>query len=190
MLKKIISALAISGLVLSLASCTSAESNQQSNTDLTPQQQQASVGEIALEHNVNQTIDSITPSSAFPQRVTAIVWHGITLLVGEVSTPELKERIVNNVHEVYGVGQMIDQIVVNPQFNPQFYDSANDTRITADIKARILITKNLSSLKFKVVTSFGRVYLLSSADQKQTQTAAALARSVVGVVSVNILTTN
>lgn len=160
---------------------------QAPKTASSSQAQQVQKSDSEVETAVNQAIDSVIPSKSFPHRVRAVVWEGKTLLIGQAQTEELTARITDLVHQVYGVKEIYNRIVVKPDFNPQTLDAARDTRITAELRTRILATRGITSADFSITTQDGIVYILSKAEAQQTQVAVAIAQQILGVVSVQVL---
>ncbi|RIY31075.1 hypothetical protein CKF54_07865 [Psittacicella hinzii] len=181
----------ISSIVVLLGACSSSTSDSTTNVSTTQVQSSsktANISDSALESNLNQSIENSYPSSRFPHRVDAVVWQGITLLIGQAQNQELADNIYRIASQVYGVGKIMNQIEVNSQFNPTVSGNVSDSTITAVVKSRLALTKGVPSTRIKVITQDGIVYLLSKATTSQTETAARVAAAETGVKSVRIVT--
>ncbi|RIY33695.1 hypothetical protein CJP74_01035 [Psittacicella melopsittaci] len=186
MLKKITLVVALAAV---LGACTTSNNNTATTTTTTTTtQQQATISDSALEQNINQSIENAYPSSRFPHRITAVVWEGITLLIGQAQNQELADNVVKVAEQVYGVGKILNQIQVNSQFNPTVSGNVSDATITSVVKSKLVLTRNVPARRIKVITQNGIVYLLSKATLAQTETAARVAAAENGVKDVRIVT--
>ncbi|MFC6276022.1 BON domain-containing protein [Psittacicella hinzii] len=189
MFKKLLSSVALIALAASLVACTNNSSSSTSSSS-SGSSVQAKLSDTALESNINESIENAYPSNRFPHRVTAVVWEGKTLLIGQALSQELADNIYKVVTQVYGVDQILNQIEVNTRFNPTISSNITDSAITAQVKSRLALTKGIPSTKIKVITQNGVVFLLSKATSEQTETAARVAAIVSGVSAVKIVTLN
>lgn len=183
--KTLLATLLLGVATLGLAGCTIPTANTSSTAGERPV---SSISDTQLENNINENIQNVVPSKLFSHNAYAVVWQGKTLLLGQVQSEELQNRILDTVHRVYGVNQVINSMEIKSDYNPQFLDRANDTRITAELRAKILSTRGLTSAQYTIITENGVIYILSTAPAEQTQIAVAIAQKVYGVVSVKVLT--
>ncbi|RIY35060.1 BON domain-containing protein [Psittacicella gerlachiana] len=189
MLKKL-ALISLVAVTLTACSSSSTNSTNTSTSQVTTNQNTANISDYALEQNINQNIENTYPSTRFPHRVTAVVWEGITLLIGQAQNQELADNIYRIATQVYGVGKIMNQIEVNSQFNPTVSGNVSDSTITAIVKSRLALTRGVPSTRIKVITQNSIVYLLSKATLEQTETAARVAAAESGVKSVRIVTLN
>lgn len=186
MFKKIVTLIAIGGIAAALASCAAPQAPTVEQE--VKQTAKTSISDSALESNINKTIQSYYPSNVFPHRVNAVVWYGKTLLLGQTNSQELKDKILESVRGVYGVGEIIDRTQVNTNFNPTLSTEISDSAITTAIKSKLLVTKGIPSTKIKVITVNSEVYILSSASAAETNLAVEVAKTVSGIREISVLT--
>ena len=102
------------------------------------------------------------------------------LLTGEAPTEELRKRAVEYVSRIAKVRHVHDEIrIASPSTAAM---RANDTLVTAKVKAKLVSIKDISALDVKVVTEAGVVYLMGLLD-KPTGDAVAEAIATVGGIS-------
>lgn len=94
------------------------------------------------------------------------VLEGRVLLTGNAPTPEVMIDAVRLTWQVDGVTEVINEIQVTN--NNSIQDFAKDTFITAQIKSKLLLDKEIRSINYNVETVNGVVYLIGIA-QNQTE---------------------
>lgn len=112
--------------------------------------------------------------------VTSI--NGVVLLTGEAPTEAQRGKILGHVRAVPRVRRTVDEIRIAP---PTAYSSRmSDSLITTKVKSKMLGDDKLDSLRIKVVTEYGVVYLMGLAKKDEAERAADLTRQVGGVQKV------
>lgn len=112
--------------------------------------------------------------------VTSI--NGVVLLTGEAPTEAQRAKILGHVRAVPRVRRTVDEIRIAP---PTAYSSRmSDTLITAKVKSKMIGDEKLESLRIKVVTEYGVVYLMGLAKKEEAERAAEITRQVGGVQKV------
>ncbi len=112
--------------------------------------------------------------------VTSI--NGVVLLTGEAPTEAQRNKILEHVRVAPRVRRTVDEIRIAP---PTAYSSRmSDTLITTKVKSKMLGDDKLDSLRIKVITEYGVVYLMGLAKKEEAERAAELTRQVGGVQKV------
>jgi osmotically-inducible protein OsmY len=92
------------------------------------------------------------------------VVEGRVLLTGNVDKPQSQIDAVREAWLVAGVKEVINEIQINDQAG--FTNYAKDTWISAQVKSRLLFTKNIRSVNFSVITVNRVVYLMGIAQDQ------------------------
>lgn len=87
--------------------------------------------------------------------------EGRVLLTGNVDQPQSQVEAVRLVWQVPGVKEVINEIQINDQSGLSNY--ARDVWISTQIRSRLLLTKNLRSVNYSVITVNQVVYLMGIA---------------------------
>lgn len=115
-------------------------------------------------------------------RVMIAVYNGVMLLMGEVRTPELKQRAEATVTGFEGVRRIVNEIdVMEPE---GFWTRRNDNRLTARVKLALtdaVSTPGFDPTRIKVSTAHRTVYLLGIVSAEEDEIATTIARNVNGV---------
>ncbi len=112
--------------------------------------------------------------------VTSI--NGVVLLTGEAPTDVQRNKIIEHIRGMPRVRRTVNEIRVAP---PTAYSSRmSDTLITTKVKSKMLGDEKLDSLRIKVITEYGVVYLMGLAKKDEAERAAELTRQVAGVQKV------
>jgi osmotically-inducible protein OsmY len=112
--------------------------------------------------------------------VTSI--NGVVLLTGEAPTEAQRAKILEHVRVVPRVRRTVNEIRIAP---PTAYSSRmSDTLITTKVKAKMLGEEKLDSIRIKVITEYGVVYLMGVAKKAEAELAAGIASQVGGVQKV------
>lgn len=111
--------------------------------------------------------------------ITVISYNNILLLVGQTSTEALKQQAFDAVSALSKVRRVHNEISVGPMAS--LATRSHDSWITAQIKSRLLGTKNISANRIKVVTEEGVVYLMGLVTPEEENTATEIARAISGV---------
>lgn len=111
--------------------------------------------------------------------VTATSYYRKVLLTGEVPNEETRQRIVAAVQKTRDVAGVVDQLAVMPDATLQ--QRADDSAITARVKANLINTTGVPSNSIKVVTERGTTYLMGRLTKRETELATEAARTTTGV---------
>ncbi|MBO67196.1 MAG: transporter [Acidiferrobacteraceae bacterium] len=114
--------------------------------------------------------------------VNVTVFNEVILLTGEVPTQGKISRIIDIVKSYAKSRQVINRIELAGKSN--INSRANDTLITAQVRASLLDSEEIDGHRIKVVTERANVYLMGSVTKKEANFAAQIARSVSGVARV------
>ena len=109
--------------------------------------------------------------------------NGIVLLVGQVPSPELKQRAVEIASEASTrVRRIHDELEVTG--NTSIISRGNDAWISTRVRAVLLTNNTVADANIRVVTENGAVYLMGVVDREQGDQAAALISDIGGVTRV------
>lgn len=115
-------------------------------------------------------------------RVMIAVYNGVMLLMGEVRTPDLKQRAEQTVTGFEGVRRIVNEIdIMEPE---GFWTRRNDNKITARVKLAltdITSVPGFDATKVKVSTAHRTVYLMGLLSTEEVEIATEIARNVPGV---------
>ena len=87
-----------------------------------------------------------------------VAYNGYVLICGEVPTGTLIDEASNVVRNIDGVRRIYNELVVAP--NSTTETDANDIWLTTKVKTALLTHSNTPSMRVKVVTENGVVYLM------------------------------
>ena len=108
------------------------------------------------------------------------VHKGRALLTGVLDSREAADEAVRLAWQAKGVGEVINEIQIGESGGAVGY--ARDTKISAEIKSRLVLDTNVASLNYSVTTTKGVVYIIGSArSQKELDIVNWYARNVGGV---------
>ncbi|WP_039145778.1 division/outer membrane stress-associated lipid-binding lipoprotein [Gallibacterium anatis] len=111
--------------------------------------------------------------------ISAVVYNGRALLVGEAPSADLKEVAVNLARGVKDIADVYDEIQIGEKVS--FMQVSKDTWITTEVKSKLFVNGNVKASDVKVVTENGVVYLIGRVTQSQAAAAVDVARQVNGV---------
>lgn len=92
------------------------------------------------------------------------VIEGRVFLTGSVEKPETQVDAVNLAWQVNGVREVVNEIQVTDQSG--FGDYAKDVWISTQIRTRLLITKDIRSVNYSIITVNQVVYLMGIAQDQ------------------------
>jgi osmotically-inducible protein OsmY len=92
--------------------------------------------------------------------VSSIVYQGRVLLTGKVKSEQDKARATELARSIGGVKEVFNEIIVA---GDNLANAANDTFIEAEIKARLLGTRDVKSIDYRWTAVNGTVYLIGLA---------------------------
>lgn len=98
------------------------------------------------------------------QKVSVTVTEGRVLLTGSVNKPESRVEAVRLAWKPRGVKEVINEIQVSA-VNPKQY--AQDVFISAQVKSRMVLNRDVRSINYNIETVNGVVYLIGLARGKQ-----------------------
>lgn len=125
---------------------------------------------------ISHNIDSLVGS------VNVTVSEGRVLLTGRVKDNETMLKVIRVCWEQDGVKEVINELKVEEQSGKNLSGYTKDSWITARIKSKILVTKNVKSVNYTVETIDGIVYLMGIArTQDELDTVTDIAATVSGV---------
>ncbi len=131
---------------------------------------------IAEERSVGDVVDDLTIRAELNQiffeddidlyqNVSFGVVEGRVLLKGNVREPEHRIRAIQLAWGAAGVREVINEVQVTDKGG--ILDYARDTWISAQLKGRILLDKDILSINYNIETVNGTVYLLGIAQDEE-----------------------
>lgn len=127
---------------------------------------------------VTKNIDS-NPEIKHNSHISAAVFNGIVLLVGQTSKQRYSYEAVRAARNVTGIKRIYNRIeIAQPASLSQI---SNDTWLTTKIKAAMVSEKGLHASQIKVITENGIVYLMGIVNQSEARLATNISSQVPGV---------
>lgn len=111
--------------------------------------------------------------------VTATSYFRKVLLTGEVPDRETRQRVVTTVQQTRDVASVVDELAVMP--DSSLKQRAEDSAITARVKANLVNATGVPSNSIKVLTDRGTTYLMGRLTRRETELATEAARTTPGV---------
>ncbi|GGF94336.1 MULTISPECIES: BON domain-containing protein [Cysteiniphilum] len=113
--------------------------------------------------------------------VEPVVFNHIMLLLGQVPSEMLKTELANRMAKIPGVKVVYNQLTIGDPVD--IGDYLSDSWITSKVISS-MVSSGVNSLKFKVVTEKGVVYLMGVVTQSEGNQASSIAANVSGVKKV------
>ena len=123
-----------------------------------------------------------TDESLGSVNISVTAMNGIVLLTGEVHSDEQRQYAESLARSYDQTREVVNELDLSGRSN--INSRANDSYITAKVKARLLRDNDLPLTNIKVVTERGNVYLLGLVTEAEALAAVELAQSVVGVTHI------
>ena len=106
----------------------------------------------------------ILMDSAYLLKVKTKVLDGRIFITGKVDNPEEKLKITKIAWETSGVRSVRNDIKIKEKFN--FKQSAKDTLITSQLRAALIVNKNIKSGNYQIDTYKKNIYIYGIARNK------------------------
>ncbi len=172
-LSRRVAAIPIPGIfVLTIAACATFTDDPRARTP------GSMIDDEALERVVEREIRRSDPELDSAHLVV-VSYDGIVLLIGQVSSEELRNKAqtaaqgiakVSKVHNEIGVGGPISYVA-----------RGNDGWLTGKVKGKLIVADDVPGRKIKVQTENGVVYLMGTLTRAEADAAVAAAATVFGV---------
>lgn len=114
--------------------------------------------------------------------LTPVSYNNVLLLVGQAPNEQLRHQAEEALQGIPKIRKVYNELSVAEPAS--FATRSQDSWITAQIKAKILGKKDISSSNIKVITENGVVYLMGLATPEEEIAATEIARNVTGVEKV------
>lgn len=122
------------------------------------------------------------PKTSQGTSITVTSFNKVVLLTGEVPSEGVRAAAEVDVQKIPKVRRVYNLIRVAPQIG--IIQLGDDARISANIKARMMVTSDLNSDNFKYVVNDRVVYLMGLASHAQAKLALDVIRNSTGVTKV------
>jgi osmotically-inducible protein OsmY len=147
--------------------------------------QERNVGEIADDLAIKNHIKSNFAKKSMFTLVGVKVSEGRVLLTGKVTTQLSRLDAARIAWQQPGVREVNNDIIVTNNSEKLASHVATDSRITAEIKSKLLVTKNVNSTNYGFETIDGVVYVLGIAqNSRELDKVISVASKVKGVIKV------
>lgn len=114
--------------------------------------------------------------------ISITAYNGVVLLIGQVSSEELKKLAADKVGELQKVRRIYNELTIAGPTS--IFSRANDSWLTTKIKTKMAASKKVDANRIKVVTENGIVYLLGMVTREESEAAVELVRKTYGVQKV------
>lgn len=140
--------------------------------------------EIWSDNNIEFEMTGLANKPPFRShsRVTASSYNGTVILIGQMSTEQLKLDFETQARQVKGVKTVHNQLKVKQPLAVS--EVSHDSWITTKVKSALLANAELSDVKVKVITEDKEVYLLGYVSHHHADIATEIARNISGVEQV------
>ncbi|EPV5002578.1 BON domain-containing protein [Vibrio vulnificus] len=115
-------------------------------------------------------------------RIVASSYNGTVVLMGQASTSEERSGFEQQARSIKGVQVLHNQVKVKAPLSVS--QISNDSWITTKVKSALLTDESLNSVKIKVITEDGDVFLFGYVNSEQAEKATEIARNISGVKQV------
>jgi osmotically-inducible protein OsmY len=186
-MKRLLTRLAIAGLALGLSGCAAMVAGG-AVTAMATAHDRRSTSEVWKDNRLELSImDTINRDKELAlQNHVAVVSHNrVVLVIGEVRTPELKERALGIVRSFDDVRRVVDELQVREP--APFGTGARDATVTARAKTALLDIVDLPGFdvtRVNVTTRDGVVYLMGLVTEEEGERVAATISQLSGVARV------
>ena len=136
------------------------------------------VSDLTIRSNIYTILNNMPGLDGANVEVT--VFNGIVLLLGQVGSQDIMQKIVSQTSALDGVSVVYNQMTVGS--NEPLSQFTSDSWITSKVIASM--TKKINPTHFKVVTQGGVVYILGQVTHDEAATAVAQVQEVSGVKSI------
>ena len=126
-------------------------------------------------------IQEITENEKQKSHFNLVVYNGAIVIVGEVPTEEVKNKITEALSKIKKVKTVHNKMVVGQVC--KIKQRAKDTITTSNVKSRLFLAVNndLHPLHTKIMTENDVIYLLGIVNEKEANEAIKIAKSSKGV---------
>lgn len=159
---------------LALSGCASVDNSSANQSNA---RSSGTMSDTVMQMRANQIVTN-TPALQANSNVDVVVFNGIVLLTGQVPSQALSDQLAEQMSKINGVRAVYNELTVGDIGNVGQY--LNDGWITSRVISSLVANK-INSLKFKVVTTAGVVYMMGVVTPEEGQAAAEVASRVSGV---------
>ncbi|EGR0046876.1 BON domain-containing protein [Vibrio vulnificus] len=140
--------------------------------------------EIWQDNNIEFEIAAIGNKTPYrgKVRIVASSYNGTVVLMGQASTAEERSGFEQQARSIKGVQVLHNQVKVKAPLSVS--QISNDSWITTKVKSALLTDESLNSVKIKVITEDGDVFLFGYVNSEQAEKATEIARNISGVKQV------
>ncbi|KAF7788607.1 hypothetical protein PRUB_a1609 [Pseudoalteromonas rubra] len=122
------------------------------------------------------------PALANHANISLVSVNGHVLMVGQVSTTEMKQQAHSTLQGVQGIKQIYNQLRIGS--NIGITTQTNDSWLTTKVKTKLIADDHIDGSNIKVVTENSEVFLMGLVNQTEAERAVDIARNVHGVQKV------
>ena len=109
-------------------------------------------------------------------------YNRVLLITGEVRDEESRNQLDELLRNIPNLRRIHNELTVSAPSSGM--SRVSDSYLTAKVKTRLLLEKDLNAIRFKIVSENGRLFMLGLCSRKDGSQAALVARKTAGVQSV------
>jgi osmotically-inducible protein OsmY len=114
--------------------------------------------------------------------IDVVSYNNVVLIVGQTPTEAFRQEAENVVKDIPKIRRIHNELIIGQPVSLSV--RSKDSWITAQIKGKMLSSKEVNTTRVKVITEESVVYLLGLTEKQEQVAATEIARNVPGVVKV------
>jgi osmotically-inducible protein OsmY len=114
--------------------------------------------------------------------ISTLSYNNVLLLVGQTPVASLKHDAQKALEDIPGIESIYNQITIQEPIT--LSTRAKDTWITAQLKAKLITSRDIGPSRVKVITEDGIIYLMGILTKDEENIATDIASRIQGVVNV------
>jgi len=122
------------------------------------------------------------PSIAGGNHMSFTSYNRVLLITGEVRDEKTRNKLDDLLRDIPNLRRIHNELTLAAPSSGM--SRVSDTYLTAKVKTRLLLEKDLNANRFKIVSENGRLFMLGLCSRKDGAQAALVARKTAGVQSV------
>ena len=135
--------------------------------------------ELTLNHTLAKHADLLDPQQA---RLRIFAMNSKVLLVGQVTSNQLKDKVIQLIRKQKGVVQLYDELSIAAPIS--FTVRSQDSWLSAKVRTSLIADEKIDFSRIKIVTENQKIYLMGIVTREEADRATELARQTVGVKEV------
>jgi osmotically-inducible protein OsmY len=141
----------------------------------------ATVEDQQIENSARRVLRS-NPSIAGGNHMSFTSYNRVLLITGEVRDEQTRNTLDDLLRDIPNLRRIHNELTLAAPSSGM--SRVSDTYLTAKVKTRLLLEKDLNANRFKIVSENGRVFIMGLCTRKDGAQAALVARKTAGVQAV------